>query len=168
MGFLDKLKEKGQGVVTAAKPEDGVEPEPEDEVRRRLLAIEGEGIEVGEDGDEVVVSFAVTIRRSGAAGGGLEHRYRALRVELDAGERTAKGVCFKTESEAEIGYGGTLTASKGWERGQHIGSETMHVVGFPGGGETDRSGFKFSWSDLREPVIEAVTGAGWTYKPKRV
>jgi hypothetical protein len=41
MGFLDKLKEKGRGIVTAAKPEDGIAPEPADEVRRRLLAITG-------------------------------------------------------------------------------------------------------------------------------
>ena len=33
-------------------------------------------------------------------------------------------------------------------------------------GGADESGYKFAWSDLREPVIDAVTGAGWTYKPK--
>lgn len=43
MGFLDKMKEKGRGVVTAAKPADGVEAQPADEVRRRLLAISGKG-----------------------------------------------------------------------------------------------------------------------------
>ena len=34
MGLFDKLKEKGRGIVTAAKPEEGVEPQPADEVRR--------------------------------------------------------------------------------------------------------------------------------------
>jgi hypothetical protein len=29
-------------------------------------------------------------------------------------------------------------------------------------------GHKFRWTDLRDPVIEAVTGAGWTYRPKKV
>ena len=32
----------------------------------------------------------------------------------------------------------------------------------------DESGYRFAWGDLRDPVIEAVTGAGWTYKPKKV
>jgi hypothetical protein len=35
-------------------------------------------------------------------------------------------------------------------------------------GGADEKGYKFAWSDLREPVIEAVTGAGWTYKPKKI
>ena len=35
-------------------------------------------------------------------------------------------------------------------------------------GGADEKGYKFSWGDLRDPVIEAVTGAGWTYKPKRI
>lgn len=57
-----------------------------------------------------------------------------------------------------------------WEHGQHIGSETVHVLAWLGphkasGGD---SGYRFSWSDLRDPVIDAVTGAGWTYKPKKV
>ncbi len=36
------------------------------------------------------------------------------------------------------------------------------------GGGADESGYKFSWAELREPIIDAVTGAGWTYKPKKV
>ena len=53
-----------------------------------------------------------------------------------------------------------------------MGSETMHVIAWLGPhrteGGADEKGYKFSWGDLRDPVIEAVTGAGWTYKPKRI
>jgi hypothetical protein len=71
-----------------------------------------------------------------------------------------------------VDFGGDLSFTKDWQRGQEMGSETLHVIAWLGphrteGGAAER-GYKFSWSDLREPVIEAVTGAGWTYKPKRI
>ncbi len=66
MGFLDKLKDKGRGVVTAAKPEDGVEPQPADEVRNRLLAISGKGIETGtEDDGRIVVAWSAKVAGAG-------------------------------------------------------------------------------------------------------
>jgi hypothetical protein len=54
-----------------------------------------------------------------------------------------------------------------------MGSEKMHVIAWLGPHKTeggaDEEGYEFSWGDtLRDPVIEAVTGAGWTYKPKRI
>lgn len=173
MGFLDKLKEKGRGVMTSAKPAEGVPPASAEEVRRRLLAISGRGISTGEDGDVLVVSWAAKVASAGPGGGDYEYRYRAIRVELDEGDKEASGVCFKTDTTAELGVEGSFAASKGWERGQHIGSETMRVLAWLGPHHTDggagEEGYKFSWGDdLREPVIEAVTGAGWTYKPKRV
>jgi hypothetical protein len=170
MGFLDKLKEKGRGVLTAAKPEDGVAAQPAGELRRRLLAISGKGIETGEDDGEVVVSWSAKVAGSGQGGGEYEYLYRAIRLGLDDDEKAATGLCFKTTTDAEIGPGG-FSASRSWEKGQHIGSETLHVVAWLGPHQTeggaDESGYKFSWSDLRDPVIETVTGAGWTYKPKK-
>ncbi len=172
MGFLDKIKEKGRGVVTAAKPEEGVEPQPAEEVRRRLLAISGKGIQTGEDDGEIVVAWSAKVAGAGVGGGDYEYLYRAIRLVLDEADREATGVCFKTTTEAEVGTDGTLSGSKSWERGQHIGSETVHVLAWLGPhhteGGADEKGYKFSWSDLREPVIDAVTGGGWTYKPKKL
>ena len=31
----------------------------------------------------------------------------------------------------------------------------------------DESGYKFSWGALRNEVVDAITGAGRTYKPKK-
>jgi hypothetical protein len=171
MGFLDKIKEKGRGVVTAAKPDDGVEPQPGDEVRRRLLAITGKGIETGaEDDGTIVVAWAAKVASAGPGGAGGEYLYRAIKLKLDESAHEAAGIGLKTTSEAEVGFGGSFSGSLNWERGQHIGSETMHVIAWLGPhhteGGADESGYKFSWGDLREPVIDAVTGAGWTYKPK--
>lgn len=172
MGFLDKLRDKSRGVLTAAKPAEGVAPAPADEVARRLLTISGRGIETDEDEGGIVVAWSAAVASAGPGGAGTEYRYRAIRVELDPTDHTATGVCLKTTTDAALTWGGQLSASGDWERGQHVGSETMHVVAWLGphrtAGGADERGFRFSWSDLRDPVIDAVTGAGWTYKPKRL
>jgi hypothetical protein len=172
MGFLDKLKEKGRGIMTSAKPEEGVEAQPVDEVRRRLLAITGKGIQTATDDGDVIVAWSAKIASEGPGGAGYEYLYRAIRVNFDEEEREASGIGLKTTAEAEIGVGGSFSGAKDWERGQHMGSETLHVLAWLGPhhteGGADESGYKFSWSDLRDPVIDAVTGAGWTYKPKKL
>lgn len=171
VGFLDKLREKSRGVMTAAKPDDGVPPAPPDEVARRLLAIGGKGIETGQEDGTIVVAWSARVASAGVGGAGYEYRYNAIRVELDPAEREATGLCLKATTDAELRWGGALSGAASWERGQHVGSETLHVLAWLGphatAGGADERGFKFSWSDLREPVIDAVTGAGWTYKPKR-
>jgi hypothetical protein len=171
MGLFDKLKEKSRGIVTSAKPEDGVEPLPAEAVRERLLAISGKGIETGVEGDEVVVAWSAKIASAGAGGGDYEFLYRSLRLKLDEGDHEADAICFKTTTKAELDGGG-LGATKGWEKGQHVGSETVHVIAWLGPhsteGGADESGYKFSWSELRDPAIDAVTGAGWTYKPRKI
>ena len=172
MGLLDKLKDKSRGVITSAKPVEGVEPQSAEEVRRRLLAISGKGIEAGEDDGEVVVSWSAKVASAGPGGAAYEYLYRAIRIELDGADHEAAGICFKATTDADLGPEAAGSASKSWERGQHVGSETLHVLAWLGPhateGGADEKGYKFAWSDLREPVIEAVTGAGWTYKPKKL
>jgi len=172
MGFLDKLKEKGRGIMTAAKPEEGVEAQSADEVRRRLLSISGKGIQTSEQDGDVIVAWAAKVASAGPGSAGYEHLYRAIRVSFDEGDHEASGIGLKTTTEAEVGIGGDFSGARDWERGQHIGSETLHVIAWLGPhhaeGGADESGYKFSWSDLRDPVIAAVTGAGWTYKPKKL
>jgi hypothetical protein len=170
MGFLDKLK--GTGVLTDAEPKEGVGPAPAEEVKQRLLAISGKGIQTGMDGDDVVVAWSAKVQSAGPSGAGHEYLYRAFKIELDEQGHEAKGIGIKSSNEAEIGIGGHFSGGAKWERGQHMGSETMHVLAWLGPhrteGGADEEGYKFAWGDLREQVIEAVTGAGWTYKPKRI
>ena len=166
------MKEKGRGVVSAAKPEAGVAPEPADEVRRRLLAISGKGIEVADTDGEITVMWSAKIAGVSPIGAGSKYLYRAVRIDLDEGDREAKGLCLSTTKTKRLGASGFFTGWSNWERGQPVGGETVHVIAWLGPHETegaaDEKGFKFSWSDLREPVMDAVTGAGWTYKPKAV
>ena len=96
MGLFDKLKEKSRGILTEAKPAAGVEPAPADQVKSRLLAISGKGIETGEDGDELVVSWSAQVDSAGAGGAAHEYRYRAIRLKLNADDHEASGICFKT------------------------------------------------------------------------
>lgn len=176
MGLLDKLK--GSGVLTAAEPEKGVEPASPEEVASRLRAISGTGIETVQDDDRaIVVSWGAEVSGAGATSARHRYVYRAIRVELDPEAREAKGLGLKTTTDAAIAgspFTGSLglSASGEWERGQHIGMETLHVVAWLGPHKTERGadegGYTFKWSTLRQPVMEAVTGAGWTYKPKRV
>ena len=123
MGLFDKLKEKGRGVVTAAKPEDGVEPQSADEVRDRLLAISGKGIQTGVDDGEIVVAWSAKVSGSGMGSAGTECLYRALRIKLDESDHEAEGIGTKATSEAELTIGGDFSGSVDWERGQHMGSE---------------------------------------------
>ncbi|MGI8775315.1 MAG: hypothetical protein ACR2KQ_09960 [Actinomycetota bacterium] len=169
MGFFDKIKSKSRGILTAADPDEGVPPASEQEVRARLHGISGRGIEVRDDEDEVVVSWSAKVASAGIDGGEYEHLYRAIRVKLDPVKNEAIGLCYKTTAQAELGD--SISGSKNWERGQHVGTEVLHVIAWLGphhtSGGADEKGYKFSWSDLRQPVMDAVTGAGWTYKPKK-
>jgi hypothetical protein len=169
VGLFDRLKAKTRGIMTAAEPAKGVPAAPEADVRARLLAISGQGIQTGEEDGDVVVAWAAKVASAGIGGGDYEYLYRAIRLELDESDHEAKGICLKTTTNAEIGAGGLL-AAKNWEKGQHVGSEKVTVLAWLGphyveGGATEQ-GYEFHWSDLRDPVIAAVTGAGWTYKPK--
>jgi len=167
VGLLDKLKEKTRGIVGSVKPEAGAPVLGEAGVRARLHAISGRGVGVRDDGEDVAVSWSAKVASVGIGGGGYEYRYRALRVTLNPAKHTAAGICFKTSTDAELTAEG-LSVAKGWERGQHVGSEKLRVLAWLGPhyvkGGAGEEGYEFRWSDLRDPVIDAVTGAGWTYK----
>jgi hypothetical protein len=171
MGFLDFLKSKSRGILTSAEPEKGVAPADEQEVRTRLGAISGQGIETAADDGDVVVAWSAKVESAGVDGAEYEFLYRAIRISLDPGKHVATGLCLKTTTDAELDlFSGGLSGGKDWERGQFTGSEKVRVLAWLGphhteGGATD-AGYSFGWSDLRTPVIAAVTGAGWTYKPK--
>ena len=169
--LLANLKRAGRGVFSSVAPATGTTPASAEEVTRRLLAISGKGIETREDEERVVVAWAAKVSSSGPGGADYQYLYRALEVELDPKQRTAAGICLKTDSGAELDLNG-FGFSRSWFRGQEIGSEHLYVVAWLGPhrteGGADEGGYQFSWSQIREPVLDAVTSAGWTYRPKRV
>ena len=169
MGLLDRFKKQGRGVASAVAPPEGIEAQPPEEVRRRLLAITGKGIETKSDGDDIVVSWSAKLASAGALGAGKESLHRAIRVSLAEADHEAIGATVESTEEAGAGPGG-LSFSKSWRSGQQWGTSSERVIGWGGPhrteGGADESGYRFSWSDLRDPVIDAVTGAGWTYRPK--
>jgi hypothetical protein len=171
MGLLDKLRTRSAGILTAAKPAPGVEPAPLEVVAGRLLAIAGRGIETSREGDTVVVSWAAKVAAADASGASHQVLVRSITVDLHAEGHEAVGLCRKATTSDQVDWRGSASRSVSWERGQHTGSETLHVVAWlglhAGGGGADERGYRFAWSDLRDPVLDAVTGAGWTYRPKR-
>jgi hypothetical protein len=173
--LIDRLRKRLQGaargVLTTVPPVAGTAPSSGHDVRARLLAISGKGIETREDDGDVVVCWAAKVASVDGGGADYEYLYRAIQVSLDGDSRTARGVCLSTSSEGELDSGG-LSFSKSWRRGQEIGFEELHVLAWLGPHRTEggasEEGYRFSWSMLRDPVITAVTGAGWTYRPQRV
>jgi hypothetical protein len=176
VGFVDKLKRKGRGVMTAAKLDEGAPAASPEEVSARLMAISGRGIETGRDGEEIVIAWAAKVASAGA--GGASTSASIGRVHLSGVPSGARPrLCER------------LGHLPGDRRGRRARPERRPVglvelgarpadrlrddarAGLLGPhsteGGADESGYKFSWSDLRDPVIDAVTGAGWTYKPKR-
>jgi hypothetical protein len=169
MGLFDRFKKQGS-LASAAPPQEGIEAQPAEEVRRRLLAITGKGIETRTEGDDIVVSWSAKLASAGAFGAGKESLYRAIRVSLAEDAHEAVGSTVESSGEAGTGPGGIFSFSKSWGSGRQWGTSTERVISWGGPhrteGGADESGYRFSWSDLREPVIDAVTGAGWTYRPK--
>lgn len=181
MGLIANLKQKrksmfanlrraSRGVFSPVPPASGTRPDSADEVKRRLLSVSGKGIETTEDDGEVVVAWAAKVSSSGPGGAVYQYLYRALKIDLEPETATAAGICVKTDSEAELDLS-SFGFSKSWFRGQELGFEDLYVVAWLGPHSSedgaDEGGYHFSWSLLREPVIEAVTGAGWTYRPKQ-
>jgi hypothetical protein len=167
MRLLDKLKEAARGAFRPVKPARGVPSAPAEEVRRRLLAISGKGIRTSEDDGEIVVAWSA--KGTGIGESNVQYLYRALRISLDADKTTPYARARTHDTHASL-EGGGISLSKEWTRGQQIGFEDIDVVAWPGpeGDEPADEQFRFSWSQLRKPAIEAVTGAGWTYDPRQL
>jgi hypothetical protein len=166
MGLLDRLKEATRGAFREVKPARGVPPASPEEVKSRLLAIAGKGIQTAEDAGEIVIFWSAKGMSFGEPN--LQHFYRALRIQLDEATQTAFASGRAKDARAELADGLSLSAD--WTAGQQFGFEDIDVLAWPGpeGEEPADEQFRFSWSLLRKPAIVAVTGAGWTYKPKQL
>ena len=136
-----------------------------EEVKSRLLAISGKGIRTAEDDGEIVIVWSA----KGIALGepNFSYFYRALRIGLDETVHTAFASGRAKDARAELAE---VRLSAEWSAGQQSGFEDIDVLAWPGpeGDEPADEQFRFSWSLLRKPAIEAVTGAGWTFKPKQL
>ncbi len=166
MRLLDRLREATRGAFKEVKPARGVPPASPEEVKSRLLANSGKGVQTAEDGGEIVIFWSA----KGIALGepNVSYFYRALRIRLDETTHTALASGRAMDARAEVAGGLSVTAD--WSAGQQFGFEDIDVLAWPGpeGDQPADEQFRFSWSLLRKPAIEAVTGAGWTYKPKQL
>ena len=164
MGLLNKLKEATRGAFREVKPARGVPPASPEEVKSRLLAIAGKGVQTAEDGGEIVLFWSAKGMALGEPN--VSYFYRALRIRLDEAAHTAFASGRAKDARAELAGGLSLSAE--WSAGQQFGFEDIDVLAWPEGDQPADEQFRFSWSLLRKPAIEAVIGAGWTFKPKQL
>jgi len=167
MGLLDKLKQATRGAFSTVEPAAGIPPAPAEDVKSRLLAIPGKGIQTSEEDGQLVIAWSA--KGIGLGEPNVQYFYRALRVSLDPAKTTAYASGRTRDVRAELA-GSVLSLGATRTRGQQFGFEDVAVIAWPRpeGDQPADEQFRFSWSQLREPVIEAVTGAGWTYKPKQL
>jgi hypothetical protein len=174
VGLKDFFNDEEAGVLKPVEPEEGVAPATADEVRERLRALASDAIRVDEGDGKITVAWHAEIWNRGRMGSGNQEMVRALELTLDEAKTEVSGIGFTKDLDEGTGLfniGSHHEVSE--ERGQFTGGNFEKVVsnlggehGATGGANQDGS-YKFEWKDLRHSVIEAVTGAGWTYVPKK-
>jgi hypothetical protein len=167
MGLFDKLK----GV---RKPDDGTPALSRDEVRSRLLAISNdkvpftvEGASGAKEGD-VVAQWRIVDASwyEIFAKAHLEKTHRIL-IGLDEGSHEAHVL----EEASEVSWSAgvpTLSVSKEKFQGRTIGKSFGTAYAWKGVDPLDYGKvyeYRFDVSEMKDPLSEVVTDAGWTWVP---
>ncbi|HEX6312197.1 MAG TPA: hypothetical protein VF152_11300 [Acidimicrobiia bacterium] len=165
MGLLDKLK----GVK---KPDEGTPAVPRDELDRRLLALNGEQVPftVSASADADLVAEWRIVDASWYevfAKAGLEKSHRILlALDEDAHEVRALEESWEVAWEAGVPR---LSLSAEKFRGRTLGSKQFGKgYAFRGVNPLDFGQvyeYRFDVSEMKDPIAETVTGAGWSFVP---
>ena len=164
MGLLDKLK-------GTKKPADGVAPQSEADVRAALLAINRETAPfvvrepTGDENADLVAEWKIVDAKwyETFAKASLEKVFKVL-MRFDAEKNEVRAVDQEWSVEWRAGVPSlSLTAEK--FRGQKTSVEFGQAFAFT---ETLEYGevykYKFATGEIKGPLSEAVTNAGWTWK----
>ena len=165
MGFFDFL-------TSTRRPEKGTPVLRADEVRARLLAVnrdtapwrivEGKG-----DGEDLVAEWRIVDAKwyEIFAKAGLKKVFR-ISMTIDSATHEVQALDHEYTLEWSAGVPQMTLAAKAF-RGQQQSVELGTAVAFT---ENLRPGvvynYKLSTKELKEPIQEAVTACGWTYKGK--
>ena len=168
MGLFDRLK----GV---REPKDGVAPVPAEELKQRLLALGGDQVPFsvvagpgGKEGD-VVAEWKIVDAQwlEIFAKAGLEKTHR-IYVTLDAGDNEARVLEEAWEVEWRAGVPALRVSAEAF-RGRTIGSKSFGTAyAFKGVNPLDFGqvySYSFDVSEMKDPIAEVVTGAGWSFRP---
>jgi len=168
MGLFDKLK----GVK---EPEEGTPVLPRSELAERLMAVNEDRVPFtvaagkgGEEGDLVAEWKIVDATWYEIfAKAGLEKSHRILLV-LDEKENEVRALEQSMDVEWSAGVP-NLSFSAEKFQGRTLGSKSFGTAyAFKGVNPLDFGEvykYRFDVSEMKEPLTEVVTGAGWTFVP---
>ncbi len=158
----------------SAKPKAGVAPVSRDEMRDRLLALNGPDMpfEVREEEGSLVAEWKIADARWYKIfyAGGINELYRVV-MRLDAQRNEVKSIDQRTSVRWDVGAGGliSITASyqRTWFQGLLWEKSWEKAYGF----DIRKMNFEklyeyhFDTGIVKKPIIAAVTGGGWRYRP---
>lgn len=158
------------GAVPAAR----AEPQSEGELRQRLLSINSPHaplvISVAGDGRRLIASWRFADARWLDMARVHQLRYEArVILDLDAGSRVVRVTEQMTRFDAGAGAGG---AALRWQTLRGINFfhvEHGRVFGWQLGGDRPQPQADYAWrfnaQEMKAPLIDAVTRAGWQWRP---
>ena len=168
MGLFDALK----GIK---EPKEGVAPVPPEELRQRLLAINNDQVpftvEPGSGGKEgdVVLEWKIVDAQwyEIFAKAGLEKVHK-IYLTLLPGENEARALEESYDLEWRAGIPQMSVSAEAF-RGRTMTSKSFGKAYAWKGANPLSYGevyeYSFDVSEMKDPVIEIVTGSGWTFRP---
>lgn len=168
MGWMGRLK----GV---REPKEGLAPVPAEELHRQLLALNNPEVPFtvaagtgGKDGD-VVAQWKIVDASwyEIFAKAGLEKAHR-IYLTLDLGGGEVRVLEESWDVEWRVGVP-VMSISAEAFRGRTISSKSFGTAyAFKGVNPLDYGEvyqYRFDVAEMKDPIAEVVTGAGWTYRP---
>jgi hypothetical protein len=168
VGWMGKLK----GV---REPTEGLAPVPPEELRRRLLALNNAEVPFtlgpgagGKDGDVVAQWKIVDANWYEIFAKASLKKTDKVYLTLDAGDGEVRVLEESWEVEWRAGVP-QLSISAEAFRGRTISSKSFGTAyAFKGVNPVDYGQvyeYRFDVAEMKGPIAEVITGAGWTYRP---
>ena len=168
MGLFDKLR----GIK---EPQEGIAPVPADALRRRLLALNNDRVPFsvvpgpgGKDGDLVAewrIVDATWVEIFAKAGLEKTHKIYVTLLDKDSEVRVLEE-SWDLEWSAGVPR---MSVSAEAFRGRTLGSKSFGTAyAFKGVNPLDYGqvyNYRFDVSEMKDPIADVVTGAGWTFRP---
>jgi hypothetical protein len=164
---------RGSSWAATTEPKPGVAPQSAEEVRRRLLAVNGLEVPytVREDGNRIIVSYRFGDAKwvDLARAHGLSRTHRIV-MELDESSHAVR----PTEQASRLDWSAGLDGGAlQWSSGTGIiffQKEYTKVYGLQIGKDGTITpnlsySYKFDLQEMKAPLIQAVTAAGWRWRP---
>lgn len=168
MGLFDRLK----GIK---EPKQGVAPVPPDELQQRLLALNNDDVPFtltpgpgGRDGDVVAEWKIVDAQWFEIFAKAALEKTHKIYLTLHQGDGEVRVLEEAWDVEWRAGVPEMSISAQAF-RGRTMGSKSFGTAyAFKGVNPLDYGqvySYRFDVSEMKDPIAETVTSAGWTYRP---